>query len=90
KPASAAIALGMGSSRERPAIVVIGPTASGKTALAIALARRLNGTVVNFDSMQVYAELRVLTARPTPAEEALAPHRLFGVMPAAVACSAAL
>lgn len=80
----------MGSSRERPAIVVIGPTASGKTALAIALARRLNGTVVNFDSMQVYAELRVLTARPTPAEEALVPHRLFGVMPAAVACSAAL
>lgn len=80
----------MASSPQRPAIVVIGPTASGKTALAIELARRLTGTVVNFDSMQVYAELRILTARPTAEEEAMVPHRLFGTMPAAVACSAAL
>lgn len=80
----------MASSSPPPVIVVIGPTASGKTALAIELARRLTGTVVNFDSMQVYAELRILTARPTPEEEALVPHRLFGTMPAAVACSAAL
>lgn len=80
----------MASTDQRPAIVVIGPTASGKTALAIELARRLTGTVVNFDSMQVYAELRILTARPTPAEEAMVPHRLFGTMPADIACSAAL
>lgn len=80
----------MASTDQRPVIVVIGPTASGKTALAIELARRLAGTVVNFDSMQVYAELRILTARPTPEEEAIVPHRLFGMLPAAVACSAAL
>ncbi len=65
------------------ALIVAGPTASGKSALALALARALGGTVINADSMQVYAELRVLTARPTPAEEAQAPHRLYGVRPAA-------
>ena len=56
-----------------PALIVAGPTASGKSALALALARRLDGVVINADSMQVYRDLRVLTARPTPAEEALAP-----------------
>ena len=67
----------------RQALVVAGPTCSGKSGLALAVARRLGGTVVNADSMQLYAELRVLTARPTPAEEALAPHALYGVLPAA-------
>jgi tRNA dimethylallyltransferase len=66
-----------------PAILIAGPTASGKSALAIKLARRLGGAVVNADSMQVYRDLRVLTARPTPEEEALAPHRLFGHVDAA-------
>jgi tRNA dimethylallyltransferase len=58
--------------------LIAGPTASGKSALAIALARRTGGTVINADSAQVYAELRVLSARPSPEEEAQAPHRLFG------------
>lgn len=71
------------------ALIVAGPTASGKSALALALARRLGGTVINADSMQLYRELRVLTARPTPAEEAEVPHRLYGVRPAAEAASVA-
>jgi tRNA dimethylallyltransferase len=67
----------------RRALIVAGPTCSGKSALALDLARRFGGTVINADSMQVYRELRVLTARPTPAEEAQAPHALYGVRPAA-------
>jgi tRNA dimethylallyltransferase len=65
------------------ALLVAGPTASGKSALALALAERLRGTIINADSMQVYRELRVLTARPTPDEEAQTPHALYGVRPAA-------
>jgi tRNA dimethylallyltransferase len=59
-------------------ILIAGPTASGKSAVALALAARLGGTVVNSDSMQVYDGLRLLTARPLPADEARAPHRLYG------------
>ncbi len=66
----------------RRALIVAGPTASGKSALALALAERLGGTIINADAMQVYRELRILTARPTPAEEARVPHRLYGVRPA--------
>lgn len=66
------------------ALLIAGPTASGKSALAIACARALGGVVVNADSMQVYADLRVLTARPSPDEEAAAPHELFGHVDAAV------
>ena len=73
----------------RPALVIAGPTASGKSALALALAEEFGGTVVNADSMQVYGILRVLTARPSPADEARAPHRLYGVLDPAEACSAA-
>jgi tRNA dimethylallyltransferase len=72
-----------------PAILLAGPTASGKSALAVALAERIGGTVINADSMQVYAELRVITARPTAAEEARVPHRLYGVRPAGEAASVA-
>jgi tRNA dimethylallyltransferase len=72
-----------------PALIVAGPTASGKSALALALAERFGGTVINADSMQVYRELRVLTARPTPEEEARVPHALYGVRPAAEAASVA-
>jgi tRNA dimethylallyltransferase len=70
------------------AVLIAGPTASGKSALALALAARLGGVVINADSMQVYRDLRVLTARPTPEEEALAPHRLYGHVDAAEAYSA--
>ena len=65
------------------AILIAGPTASGKSRLAIDLARTLNGVIINADSMQVYRELRVLTARPDGAEEAAAPHRLYGITSAA-------
>jgi tRNA dimethylallyltransferase len=65
------------------AIIVAGPTASGKSALALALAQRLGGTIINADSMQVYRELRVLTARPTQADEAQVPHALYGIRSAA-------
>ena len=71
------------------ALIVAGPTASGKSALALALAERLRATIVNADSMQVYRELRVLTARPTPQDEARVPHRLYGIRPAAQAGNAA-
>ena len=60
------------------AVLIAGPTASGKSALALGLARRLGSAVVNADSMQVYRDLRVLTSRPTPREEEAAPHLLFG------------
>jgi tRNA dimethylallyltransferase len=59
-------------------ILIAGPTASGKTALALDMAARHGGAIINADSMQVYRELRILTARPTPEEEARAPHHLFG------------
>ena len=62
----------------RPAILIHGPTASGKTKLAITLAKRLDGEIVNADAMQVYADLDVLTARPDADETAAAPHHLFG------------
>jgi len=70
------------------ALIVAGPTASGKSALALELAEILGGVVINADSMQVYRELRILTARPTPAEEARVPHALFGVRSAADPASA--
>lgn len=73
-----------------PALVIAGPTASGKSGLALAVAEEFGGTVINADSMQVYDVLRVLTARPAPADESRAPHRLYGVLPPAQACSAAL
>ncbi len=69
-------------------VVVAGPTASGKSALALFLAERFGGVVINADSMQVYHTLRVLTARPGPAEEARIPHRLYGVLSPAELCSA--
>ncbi len=71
------------------ALIVAGPTCSGKSALALGLARALGGVVINADSMQVYRELRIVTARPSAAEEAAAPHVLYGVRPAAEAGSVA-
>ena len=60
------------------AVLIAGPTASGKSAAALALAQELGGAIINADSMQVYAELRVLTARPTPEDERRVPHFLYG------------
>jgi tRNA dimethylallyltransferase len=72
------------------AILIAGPTASGKSALALRLACALGGVVINADSMQVYRDLRVLTARPDQADEAKAPHVLFGHVDGAVNYSAGL
>jgi len=69
------------------AVLIAGPTASGKSALALSLAQIRVGTIINTDSMQVYGDLRVITARPTLEEEALVPHRLYGHRDAAVNCS---
>jgi tRNA dimethylallyltransferase len=69
------------------AILIAGPTASGKSGAALELACRLGGTLINADSMQVYRELRVLTARPSESEEARAAHRLYGTVSAAESCS---
>jgi tRNA dimethylallyltransferase len=63
-------------------IVIAGPTASGKSALALRLAEAERGVIINADSMQLYRELRILTARPTPADEARVPHRLYGMLDA--------
>ncbi|HKF12704.1 MAG TPA: tRNA (adenosine(37)-N6)-dimethylallyltransferase MiaA [Xanthobacteraceae bacterium] len=65
------------------AILIAGATASGKSALALALAEALGGTIINADAMQVYRDLRIVTARPTPAEEAGVPHLLYGHVDAA-------
>jgi tRNA dimethylallyltransferase len=62
----------------RRALLIAGPTASGKSTVALKLAERIGATIINADSMQVYADLRILTARPTPREERRARHRLFG------------
>jgi tRNA dimethylallyltransferase len=70
------------------ALLIAGPTASGKSALALELAERAGGVVINTDSMQVYRDLRIITARPTPQEETRVPHWLYGHVDAAVNCSA--
>ena len=70
------------------AILIAGPTASGKSQLAIDIAERIDGVIINADSMQVYQELRLLTARPTDAEMTLVDHRLYGTVPGATPYSA--
>jgi tRNA dimethylallyltransferase len=76
------------SSSPRLALIA-GPTASGKSALALAVAERTGGVVVNADSAQVYRDLRIVSARPSPEEEARAPHLLYGYRDGAEPCSAA-
>lgn len=70
------------------AVLIAGPTASGKSALALELAQATGGIVINADSMQVYRDLHVITARPSTAEEAHVSHRLYGHIDAAVNWSA--
>jgi tRNA dimethylallyltransferase len=75
---------------KRPRVALIaGPTASGKSDLALALAKLTSATIINADASQVYRDLRILSARPSVADEAAVPHRLFGHIDGAVACSAA-
>jgi tRNA dimethylallyltransferase len=74
-------------SKDLRPILIAGPTASGKSALALALAERFNGVIINADSMQVYRELRILTARPTGEDLARAPHKLYGFVAASDAYS---
>lgn len=70
------------------AILIAGPTTSGKSALALSMAERYGGEIVNADSMQIYADMRVLTARPSAEDEARVPHHLYGVLGAGEHCSA--
>jgi tRNA dimethylallyltransferase len=72
-----------------PLVVIAGPTASGKSGLALALSRLVAATIINMDASQVYRDLRIVSARPSEAEEAQVPHRLFGEMDGAESCSAA-
>ena len=74
---------------QRSGLIIAGPTASGKSALALAIAKESGGTIINADAMQCYRELRVLTARPSTADEADAPHRLYGVRQAGEPANAA-
>jgi tRNA dimethylallyltransferase len=69
--------------------VLTGPTAGGKSALALDLAQRVDGVIINADASQMYRDLAIITARPSPAEEALVPHRLYGVLAGDDVCSAA-
>ncbi len=71
-----------------PVVIIAGPTASGKSALALQAALRFNGEIINADSMQVYRELAILTARPSAADEAQVPHHLYGTLAASEPCSA--
>jgi tRNA dimethylallyltransferase len=79
-----------GEQNKTSAVLIAGPTASGKSALALALAEATGGTIINTDSMQVYRDLRIITARPMPDDERRAPHRLYGTVDAAVNCSAGM
>ena len=72
----------------QPLVIIAGPTACGKSALAMAVAEEFGGWIINADSMQVYRDLRVLTARPDAADMARVRHRLYGVLEAEDACSA--
>ncbi len=72
------------------AVLIAGPTASGKSATALDIADKQNGEIINADAMQVYADLRVITARPSAEEEALAPHHLYGTIDGATWCSAGI
>ncbi|HYN46784.1 MAG TPA: tRNA (adenosine(37)-N6)-dimethylallyltransferase MiaA [Allosphingosinicella sp.] len=81
--------MNMASTDKPPLALIAGPTASGKSALALALAEKAGGIVINADSAQVYRDLRLVSARPSQEDEARAPHRLYGYRDGADACSAA-
>lgn len=70
-------------------VIITGATASGKSAVALHLAQAHNGVIINADSMQLYADAPILTAQPTPEEQRLVPHALYGIIDAAQGCSVA-
>lgn len=74
----------MAAAPGRRAVLIAGPTASGKSALAIEMARATGGIIINTDAMQVYDVLNVVTARPSDADMAEAPHRLYGEVSPAI------
>lgn len=84
----ASAGIGEAGERHKPVLVIAGPTASGKSALAMRLARGLAGIVVNADSMQIYRDLPILTAQPSAADMEVAPHRLYGFLALDDVCSA--
>src|SRR3954452_10863021 len=88
RPAAISVAIAMAEPRP-PVVVIAGPTASGKSALALALAEQIHGVIVNADSAQIYRDLPILSAAPGADERALAEHRLYGVQDGALPCSAA-
>jgi len=81
--------MNIASTGKPPLALIAGPTASGKSALALALAEKAGGVIINADSAQVYRDLRLVSARPGEADEARAPHRLYGYRDGAEYCSAA-
>src|SRR5437868_5301360 len=83
------VAMNSDSTGKPPLVLIAGPTASGKSALASTLAEQVGGVVINADSAQVYRDLRLVSARPAPDEEGRAPHRLYGYRDGEDTCSAA-
>src|SRR3954469_24851655 len=88
RPAAINVAIAMAEPRP-PVVLIAGPTASGKSALALALAEQVHGVIVNADSAQIYRDLPILSAAPSPEERNKAEHRLYGVQDGALPCSAA-
>lgn len=84
----ASAGIGDAAKRHKPVLVIAGPTAGGKSALAARLARDCGGIVINADSMQVYRDLPILTAQPSEAEQTAVPHRLYGFLALDDVCSA--
>src|SRR6478609_2790544 len=85
RPAAISVAMAI----RPPLALIAGPTASGKSALALALAEQINGVIVNADSAQIYRDLKILSAAPTANETQKVEHRLYGVQDGALPCSAA-
>jgi tRNA dimethylallyltransferase len=81
--------MNMTPAEKPPLALIAGPTASGKSALALLLAEQTDGVVINADSAQIYRDLRIVSARPGPEDESRAPHRLYGTRDGEDVCSAA-
>src|SRR4051794_27727253 len=88
RPAAISVAMAIAAPRP-PLVLIAGPTASGKSALALALAEQSGGVIVNADASQIYRDLPVLSAAPTHAERKRAEHRLYAIQDGAIPCSAA-